>query len=111
MAWEWSHSIEAYEYARQKLHLLSRTKLTIILAEWRVKQAETEEETGWDQEVYDKSLTTIKETHVDKENIADEIWDLMSEQSTCTNGGWEAWSCPYGCGCHLVPFSSKKQGG
>lgn len=111
MAWEWSHAAEAYENARQRLYTLSRKKLREIWAEWKVKHAETEEETGWDQEVYDAALkeaTDLTEKASYKQILADDIWDWMAEQATCDNGGFNAWCCPYGCGCHTVSFDDLK---
>jgi len=37
--------------------------------------------------------------------LADFIWEQASEYATCDNGGFNAWMCPSGCGCHCVSFS------
>ena len=103
MAWEWSHSPEAYEAAEQNLHKLGVGKLREIWAEWQVKLAETEEdEDGWDSDVYTRSITLARS--FSKEQLAEQIWGWMEAQATCDNGGHEAWACPYGCGCHTVSF-------
>ena len=41
-----------------------------------------------------------------RRSLAESIWPRMEELATCTNGGWEAYCCPYGCGPHMVTFSS-----
>lgn len=133
MAWSWSHTTEAYEYARGKLHRMSQKNLGIIWAEWKTyqkaqadkleeEQKEAEENdwpipdyvtpsTDFDQEYYAEQLKEAKAIikRVDKDALADEIWEWACEYATCTNGGWEAWMCPYGCGCHMVPFGPKEK--
>jgi hypothetical protein len=115
MAWEWSHSADAYEYARDRLYKLSCQKLRVIWAEWQVKLAEPEEDTGWDQwdqEVYDAALkeaTELTKKASYKQILADDVWDWMVDQATCDNGGFNAWCCPYGCGCHTVPFGPARR--
>lgn len=133
MAWEWSTGIEAKQYAENKLHKMSQKNLRIIWAEWKTWQkAQKEkfeeackeaEENGWPeptqgfdshdfdqdyyQEQYEEARLIIK--RVGKEPLADDIWKWASELRTCTNGGWEAWMCPYGCQCHMVPFGPKEK--
>lgn len=41
-----------------------------------------------------------------RRSLAESIWSRMEELATCTNGGWEAYCCPFGCGPHMVSFSS-----
>jgi hypothetical protein len=46
--------------------------------------------------------------HVYSADILSElIWELAEGQRTCTNGGWEAWVCPFGC--HTVPFGPPEE--
>ena len=134
MAWSWSHSAEAYEYAYKRLHKLAKARLHEIWAEWKTyqkaqadklaeEQKEAEEEDwpipeylavpshDFDQDYYKEQLKEARaiSKRVGSEALADEIWEWASEFATCTNGGWEAWMCPYGCGCHLIPFGPKEK--
>lgn len=107
--WEWSHTAEAYEDARKNLYRLSRKKLREIWAEWKVYRFMDDESGtgGWDTGVYDEALKEAAELTKKasyKDILADDIWEWMSELATCDNGGHNAWTCPYGCGCHTVIF-------
>jgi hypothetical protein len=99
MAWSWSHSGEAYEIAHRNLYLKSRDELKIIFAEWKSRI----DEHDLDEDLYDQFLRDAKDIPIDV--LVGYIWDQMSEQAICTNGGHEAWACPYGCYPHLVSFS------
>ncbi len=105
MAWEWSHSHEAYAYAEERLHHLPRKLLKQIYAEWKAHTSGEEDIGAFNTEKYDQAMKETRKLHSDV--LADFIWERASEQATCTNGGWEAWLCPFGCGCHMVPFSPK----
>lgn len=133
MSWSWSHTEEAYQYAEKQLRQMTQKNMVVIWAEWRTHQkaqadaleeAEKEaEENDWpephhvneshdfDQDYYQEQLIEAKIIikRVGKEPIADDIWNWASELRTCTNGGWEAWMCPYGCQCHMVPFGPKEK--
>tara|TARA_Y100000034_G_C6704283_1_gene310771 strand:+ start:209 stop:520 length:312 start_codon:yes stop_codon:yes gene_type:complete len=98
MAWEWSHTAEAYADAETHLQALPRETLNIIFAEWQANDSD-----GFNSAKHD---TALKEAAtLSREHLTEYIWQQASEQATCTNGGWEAWLCPFGCGCHLVPFN------
>ena len=105
MSWSWSHTTEAYACAQKQVQEMPREKLEVIYAEWNARIPDDGE--GLNQEAYAKALAFAK-THPE-DLLADFIWEKMEEQAICTNGGWEAWVCPYGCGCHMVPFSPPKQ--
>ena len=106
MAWSWSHSQEAYENARENLSTLDRETLEIIFAEWRAAQGKggiIHNHNHFHQRKYDRALKHAKTLPDDV--LADFIWEQASEFATCDNGGFNAWMCPSGCGCHCVSFS------
>lgn len=125
MAWSWSHSIEAYEAARNKLDKQNQKWLAEVWAEWQAwerEQAIVEEqkiafeEDREEQELpaefgenYDRDFKQCKKdmrgNPWQRELIVEEIWNRMKQQATCDNGGWNAWACPYGC--HYVSFGCK----
>lgn len=112
MAWSWSHTDEAYKYAKSELHKLSHETLAEIYAEWKAttygaKDASFEDRDGWDiasfgQKKYPACLNGALKLPTDV--LASEIWNHASEQATCDNGGYNAWMCPYGCMPHCVDF-------
>jgi hypothetical protein len=101
MAWQWSHTTEAYTNAYNNLHALSQETLAIILAEWEAVDDPDEWAEGFNPEKYEEALERFQDLPADA--LADEIWPRMEALATCTNGGWAAWACPDGC--HLVSFS------
>ena len=126
MAWEWSHTQEAYEYVRCRLYKMAKAKLHVIWAEWKtyhhaqeVAQAEAEAEgeelllpsDDFDQDYYKTQLKEARQVSkkVGTEPLADDIWNWASNFATCTNGGHQAWMCPYGCDPHMVPFGPKEK--
>lgn len=97
MAWEWSHTTEAYENAELNLGELSEDELKVIYAEWKAHQAGDDYYlTG----IYEKALKEAGEIH--RAVLAERIWPWAQEQATCDNGGFNAWVCPHGC--HTVTF-------
>jgi len=102
MAWEWSHSQEAYDNARENLYNQSLQWLKICLAEIEAEQPINSGE--FDERVYKIYMDSMKDITKDsRESLIESIWDVMStEIRTCDNGGFNAWCCPYGC--HTVPF-------
>lgn len=107
MAWSWSHTQEAYDYARFRLTQLTNEHLIEIYAEWF---SYTPGAPGADREDCIKiSLTPGKRLaeRMTRRELEQVIWDKMSDQATCDNGGWNAWACPYGC--HTVPFGKKEK--
>lgn len=106
MAWSWSHTAEAYRAAELNLRNLDKETLEIIFAEWRAaqdKDGEVRDSNKFDQRKYDRALKYAK--GMDTDCLADFIWEKAENAATCDNGGWQAWMCPSGCGCHCVPFS------
>lgn len=104
MAWEWSHSAEAYDAARNNLDLQDRRWLEEVYAEWHALMPDESGEpdiNSFDPDQY--AVALIESTDMADDDLADFIWDRMSEAATCDNGGHNAWCCP--SGCHTVPFS------
>lgn len=116
MAWEWSHTPEAYEKGRKNLAKQSISDLLVIKAEWEATTWEDEDISQGpylDTDIFNKAMTRLQATYrmarradvsitTLKEQYANEIWEKAEELRTCTNGGHEAWVCPYGC--HLVAW-------
>ena len=100
MAWSWSHTHEAYCNARAQIEQSPRDWLEVCYAEIRVEVPD-DGESQLDEGLYARALTQAKGLPSDV--LADAIWEYASELQTCTNGGWEAWCCPWGC--HTVPFA------
>ena len=100
MAWGWSHSPEAYQNARNNLDLQEREWLEIVFAEWHAAKPGDHEH--FSRQRYARRLRQAKKLPSD--TLVEFIWEKMEEQALCTNGGWQAWACPYGCGPHLVSF-------
>ena len=112
MAWEWSHTIEAYQDAELNFRELPLETLLVIAAEWQANIQE-EDETGFDERKYQKAYRRlIKKAYkrtLDVEALQDEVWGKIEQLATCTNGGWQAHLCPFGCGCHMVPFHRREE--
>lgn len=52
-----------------------------------------------------KELTRLAKCGlIHKDVLVDDIWERASNLATCTNGGHDAWMCPFGC--HMVSFST-----
>jgi hypothetical protein len=111
MAWEWSHTQEAYGNARRNLEGKSREWLNEVFGEWRAESdrlvfhrrpiADFCDNGGFDGEAYDAAL--LLAVDLPDEALIEEIWERMSSQRTCDNGGFNAWACP--SGCHTISFS------
>lgn len=109
MAWEWSHTQEAYQNA--ELNLRDQPKAWLeacwaeIMAFTLTCRKDCDELDGW-SEAYKKSLTLSCD--MSQQELAEEIWEFMSgDLRTCDNGGFDAWCCPYGC--HTVPFDREEE--
>ncbi len=114
MSWEWSHTAEAYRDAELNLQALPVDELRVIWAEWIADEPTPDPDspgdmlTGFDSDQYDAAFT--ESLDMKAEALIEDIWLKASEQRTCTNGGHEAWLCPYGCGPHLVGFDRHPDG-
>lgn len=113
MAWSWSHTIDAYEDAREQVQRLSKAELLTILREWAYydrEQANTLRFHGSQVWTDTRGKTRVRGfrlpngvRRLTQDTLADLVWDRMSAHATCTNGGWDAYCCPDGC--HTVPFA------
>jgi hypothetical protein len=107
MAWEWSHTGEAYENVHARLSLMPREWLNTVFAEWRAAQGKggtISDHEKFNERKYERALAWVSAGNMTDEQLVEFIWERMEELRTCTNGGWEAYACPSGCGCHLIPF-------
>ena len=96
MAWEWSHTDEAYANAYANLESQSKDWLNEVYAEWEAWGGEEK----FNSLAYANALAHAKRLPLDA--LVDEIWEHMFEYLTCDNGGFDAWACPFGC--HTVSF-------
>jgi hypothetical protein len=90
MAWEWSHTEEAYGYAREQLGKLPRETLIEIADEWRIKLSVN------GRPPFDAKHVTGMANYG---CLADWIWDQASSHEygrSCSNGGGKLWMCPEG---------------
>ena len=109
MAWEWSHTSEACTNAANNVERLPLQTLAIIAAEWQeYDRANSTGQTSAEVfgKRYRKDISRMMRD-ADSERLAAYINERAQLQATCTNGGWEAWVCPYGCECHLVSFDNE----
>lgn len=107
MAWEWSHTPEAYENARLNTQDLPQGELAVIVAEIKAKRWDDEneeEDLSFNNGKYEEFLAEAKELTQDV--LADAVWAFAEEYRTCDNGGFNAYLCPYQC--HSVPFDRKE---
>ena len=103
MAWEWSHTQEAYDNAKLNIEDLDVDTLAVVVAEIAGKDFEDnseELENFYTSGPYEKALKEAKEKS--QEELATKVWAFAEEYSTCDNGGFNAYICPYGC--HTVSF-------
>lgn len=106
MAWSWSHSQEAYHNLRANIYGQDREWLEVVFAEWRAAQGKhgiiNSIHADFSNRKYERALAWAKQQ--DRDWLAEFIYEQSEQFSTCTNGGWEAWCCPHGCGSHQLPF-------
>jgi hypothetical protein len=108
MAWEWSHTPEAYADAYAQVQRLPRAELLTILREWAYHDREKTgrlrgEAIGPSGRVRGFRLPNgIRRLPADM--LADLVWQRAEDHRTCDNGGWNAYVCPDGC--HTVPFEA-----
>ncbi len=114
MAWEWSHTVEAYEAAYKRLERKPLKWLIECLAECRAHIVTydtdgTPFDPAFDNETYEREVAKLK--HQDrqlagmmnptlegrKRFLVGDIWQYAEQYATCDNGGWNLYMCPYGC--------------
>ena len=111
MAWEWSHTPEAYQNVHDNLSELSKNDLIVIYAEIQSSIHDVYFNYTFDDFKYNRYLDNItKQVNNNKiglDSIVDFIYEFACEYRTCDNGGFNAYICPYGC--HMVSFSEKEK--
>lgn len=108
MAWEWSHTQEAYVNACENLGTFDDEQIAVIWAEWKAycKASAGEFNRFAYNWAIQKARKLIRQGM--REYVESDIWERMSEFATCDNGGFLGWACPFGCGCHKVSFDAKQ---
>lgn len=111
MVWEWSHSPEAYEAVRHNISKMSREKLEVIYAEYRASQDKKGNiQTGtnnFDERKYNRALKYAKD--LDLGLLVEAVSKWTENLRLCTNGGYKAWCCPFGCDPHMVSFDEETE--
>lgn len=109
MAWEWSHTNDAYADARAQVDRLPRRVCLEVLREWTYDDREKrggsrrQGSVGPTGRVRGFRLPPgVARLPVDV--LRGLVWDRAAEHRTCSNGGGEAYLCPDGC--HTVPFAA-----
>ena len=104
MAWDWGHTSEAYENARQNLTLLPAQDLVEAWAEFQTDEYQAD----YDSQEHELNLAHGSAILRDegRDTLEAAVWRLAERQATCDNGGHNAWICPEGC--HTVSFSPEE---
>lgn len=104
MAWEWSHTQDAYDGAQDQVEHLPKFTLLVVLREWahydRDKNNTLRTRTGAKRPAGFRLPNNVRKLPQDV--LAARVWTRAEDFSTCDNGGYDAHVCPYGC--HTVPF-------
>lgn len=105
MAWEWSHTQEAYDNARKNLDWKTPDWIRTAWAEIQSAfQHEGRTDYEFDKDAYDIAINRAFGIAITF--MAEDIWAFAEEYRTCTNGGRELYMCPFGChtvSCDLEP--------
>lgn len=102
MTWSWSHTETAYQAVKTNIENMPRNRLKMIYAEWNAKEGEND----LNDAKYTEALDAAEGLR--NEQLAEFIWEKTNAQRLCTNGGWEAYCCPFGCIAHTVPFDEEE---
>lgn len=113
MAWEWSHTQEAYQAVRNQIDRKAEKAqngdrdeqewLTVVCAEIDVKDCDLLF-AAWNKRYRKALYSNTRLAGTDGwQALATKIWDFAQDKATCDNGGWNAWVCPDGC--HTIPFT------
>jgi hypothetical protein len=111
MAWSWSHTGEAYAAVQKQIEEKDREWLEVVWSEWISATPHPRFGISFSAELderrYAKALIRAKAKST--EYLAEFIWEKTEAYATCSNGGWEAYCCPFDCMCHQVPFTPDEE--
>ena len=113
--WEWSFTQEGMENIRENVHRMDKERLIVAYAEIlhfrhvnKKNDSAKLDVSTWYKTVYAKKLTEArKQAKWSTEAIAEEVYYFAEEQADCTNGGFSAYVCPYGC--HTVSLEIEQE--
>jgi len=104
MTWEWSHTATGERNVEQNIRRIKDETLAIIYAEW---SASSRSSNGYsfNPKQYDRALGTARMfiNKGMKDLIQDTVIEHVFNLRECSNGGHDAYVCPYGC--HTVSFN------
>ncbi len=105
MAWEWSHTEEAYSNALDNLIKQEHFWLAMCLAE--ITASTSHPDYCGDHILDDKKYDLYRSKYEawEQDDLINAIWRFAEEYRTCDNGGFNAHVCPYGC--HTVSFDNE----
>jgi hypothetical protein len=110
MAWTWSHSPEACEAALNNVAYQERQWLEAVWVEWCVHDVERKDNQTLLTSFWSPEYARLYATYEARSRLktTDYLREFIRERvdgyRTCTNGGHNAYGCPYGCLPHLLPF-------
>src|SRR4051794_20203960 len=104
MTWEWSHTTEAYMAVRTNIENQPREWLEVVWAEWVALTPDPDDRWHDRMDLRRYAKACVRAKSKAREYLVEFIQRKTEELRLCTNGGWEAHCCPFGCGCHMVPF-------
>jgi hypothetical protein len=105
MAWEWSHTPEAYENVRNNIRTLDHEDLAVVYSEIIGKEHDDSLEEDDSRCCFKASMYEAeaeKARSMEKDFLVGYIIAFAEKHRTCDNGGFNAHICPYGC--HTVSF-------
>jgi len=106
MAWEWSHTEEAYANARANLATLTEEQLIEARVSYQLAQLEKQGASTERLEMASLECYEILREYVHdfgREHLEAKVWEHMRVNRTCDNGGHNAWVDTEGY--ITVPFS------
>lgn len=119
MAWEWSHTVEAYQNVRDNILSIGEKAdngnteaqewIREVWCEWESHNPDADDA---DHEGY-SPLLYVQAKQADVNLSYSEMAYIVSHraerQALCEKGGHKAWACPYGCMCHLISFDRETE--
>lgn len=107
MVWGWSHTQEAYFNVADNVRHQTKEWLIEVYAEWHARLKHGDEQ-SFSEAKFNRAKKQAERIskRLGDDILAGFIIEKMEEQALCENGGHMAWTCPYGCGPHLLSFDS-----